>query len=326
MKQYAKHDGSAVTKDIRPQIKLCRKEEFENLWPQINDIFDKARQYMRRNGNNVQWTNGYPQKQTVASDVADGCFYLICLNGRIVACFCMRPSPEPTYAKIYNGQWPDDEPYNVIHRLASDGSVGGIALLAIRFALDKGNLRVDTHELNSTMISILEKEGFIRCGTIYVADGTPRIAFQKQGTRHTNQINHNAMNENEYNLQRFIDAQETEYATALSEIRSGGKRSHWIWYIFPQQKGLGHSYNSEYYGLDGTGEARAYLAHPLLGARLREISGALLEHKGRTTIRRLMGSQIDVLKLRTCMQLFDSISPGDIFAEVLDAFFNAKEE
>jgi uncharacterized protein (DUF1810 family) len=70
------------------------------------------------------------------------------------------------------------------------------------------------------------------------------------------------MNENEYNLQRFIDAQETEYATALSEIRSGGKRSHWIWYIFPQQKGLGHSCNSEYYGLDGTGEARAYLAHP----------------------------------------------------------------
>lgn len=134
------------------------------------------------------------------------------------------------------------------------------------------------------------------------------------------------MNENEYNLQRFIDAQETEYATALSEIRSGGKRSHWIWYIFPQQKGLGYSYNSEYYGLDGTGEARAYLAHPLLGARLREISAALLEHKGRTTIRRLMGSQIDVLKLRTCMQLFDSISPGDIFAEVLDAFFNAKEE
>ena len=102
MKQYAKHDGPAVTKDIRPQIKLCRKEEFENLWPQINDIFDKARHYMRRNGNKVQWTNGYPQKQTVASDVSDGCFYLICLNGRIVACFCMRPSPEllmPRYTK-----------------------------------------------------------------------------------------------------------------------------------------------------------------------------------------------------------------------------------
>lgn len=276
---------------------------------------------MRHSGNNVQWTNGYPQKQTIACDVADGCFYLICLNGRIVACFCMRPSPEPTYAKIYNGQWPDDEPYNVIHRLASDGTVGGIALLAIRFALDKGNLRIDTHEQNATMINILEKEGFTKCGTIYVADGTPRIAFQKTRNKTYKPNKHNAMNENEYNLQRFIDAQKTEYETALSEIRSGGKRSHWIWYIFPQQKGLGYSYNSEYYGLDGTGEARAYLAHPLLGARLREISGALLEHKGRTTIRRLMGSQIDVLKLHTCMKLFDSISPNDIFAEVLEAFF-----
>lgn len=101
---------------------------------------------MRRSGNSVQWTNGYPQKHTVESDVSDGCFYLICLNGRIVACFCMRPSPEPTYAKIYNGQWPDNEPYNVIHRLASDGTIGGIALLAINFALAKGNLRIDTHE------------------------------------------------------------------------------------------------------------------------------------------------------------------------------------
>lgn len=130
------------------------------------------------------------------------------------------------------------------------------------------------------------------------------------------------MDKKVYNLQRFIDAQETDYEAALSEIRSGGKRSHWIWYIFPQQKGLGYSYNSEYYGLDGSGEARAYLAHPLLGARLREISGALLEHKGHTTIQRLMGSQIDVLKLHTCMKLFDSISPDDIFAKVLDAFFD----
>lgn len=87
------------------------------------------------------------------------------------------------------------------------------------------------------------------------------------------------MDEKVYNLQRFIDAQKTEYETALSEISSGGKRSHWIWYIFPQQKGLGYSYNSEYYGLDGTGEARAYLAHPLPGARLREISAHCLNIK-----------------------------------------------
>lgn len=183
MEQNAKHNGMTAGQYGQPLIRLCHEYEFECLWPQINNIFNKARQYMRRNGNSVQWTNGYPQKQTIACDVADGCFYLICLNGRIVACFCMRPSPEPTYAKIYNGQWPDDEPYNVIHRLASDGTVGGIALLAIRFALAKGNLRIDTHEQNATMISILEKEGLTRCGTIYVTDGTPRIAFHKNGTK-----------------------------------------------------------------------------------------------------------------------------------------------
>ncbi len=134
------------------------------------------------------------------------------------------------------------------------------------------------------------------------------------------------MNNDKYNLQRFIDAQKHDYETTLNEIRHGGKQSHWIWYIFPQQKGLGHSYYSEYYGLDGADEARAYLSHPVLGPRLREISAALLEHKGKTTVRRLMGSQIDVLKLRTCMQLFDSISPGDIFAEVLKVFFNEKDQ
>ena len=73
------------------------------------------------------------------------------------------------------------------------------------------------------------------------------------------------MSHTKFNLQRFLDAQEGVYPVALKEIRNGGKRSHWIWYIFPQQKGLGYSYNSEFYGLDGEEEARAYLAHPVLG-------------------------------------------------------------
>lgn len=124
-----------------------------------------------------------------------------------------------------------------------------------------------------------------------------------------------------YNLQRFIDAQQTDYATALAEIKQGSKRSHWIWYIFPQQKGLGRSYFSEYYGLDGIDEAKTYLAHPILGARLREISQALLAHRGVRSAREIMGSGIDVRKLKTSMRLFDSISPSDVFAEVLHAFF-----
>ena len=124
-----------------------------------------------------------------------------------------------------------------------------------------------------------------------------------------------------YNLQRFVDAQERDYNTALAEIKSGGKRSHWIWYIFPQQKGLGRRYKSIFYGLDGEEEAKAYLNHPVLGSRLREITKALLEHKGHRTVRELMGSDIDVIKLRSSMTLFDKVSPNDVFAEVLKEFF-----
>lgn len=132
------------------------------------------------------------------------------------------------------------------------------------------------------------------------------------------------MGDTNYNLQRFLDAQEDMYLVALKEIRKGGKQSHWIWYIFPQEKGLGYSYNSQFYGLDGEEEARAYLAHPVLGTRLREITRALLAHRGQRTIRQLMGSEVDVLKLRSSMQLFDKVSPDDVFAEVLKAYFSTK--
>ncbi len=125
----------------------------------------------------------------------------------------------------------------------------------------------------------------------------------------------------EYDLQRFLTAQDFAYDKALGEMRAGRKRTHWIWYIFPQQKGLGHSHNSEFYGLDGIDEARAYLAHPVLGARLREISEALLTHAGKRNIDDIMGQQIDVLKLQTSMNLFNRISPNDIFKRVLDTFF-----
>lgn len=125
----------------------------------------------------------------------------------------------------------------------------------------------------------------------------------------------------EFNLDRFIDAQNQSYENALNEIRNGRKLSHWIWYIFPQQKGLGHSRNSKYYGLDGVEEAAAYLAHPLLGARLREICEVLLAHKGKRDIDFIMGSRIDVLKLQTSMNLFNKVAPDDIFKEVLEAFY-----
>lgn len=126
---------------------------------------------------------------------------------------------------------------------------------------------------------------------------------------------------NTHNLQRFVDAQESCYNQVLTELKNGQKCSHWIWFIFPQQKGLGRSSYSEFYGLDGSDEAKAYLEHPLLGTRLRECCRLLMSHIGKKAVEDIMGSRIDVLKLKTSMKLFDTVSSNDIFADVLNSYF-----
>ena len=128
-----------------------------------------------------------------------------------------------------------------------------------------------------------------------------------------------------FNLQRFLDAQKNDYADALHEIKQGYKQSHWIWFIFPQMRGLGMSYMAEYYGISSIEEARAYLDHPALKARLIEISTALLQHKGKSTAYEILGT-IDAIKVRSSMTLFDHILPNAIFAEVLDAFYNGERD
>ena len=119
--------------------------------------------------------------------------------------------------------------------------------------------------------------------------------------------------------------QQTDYATALQEMKDGQKRSHWIWYIFPQLRGLGNSSYSWIYGLADIDEAKAYLDHSVLGHRLREVTQAVLAHRGKDIIS-IMGSSIDVLKLRSSMTLCDAVSPNDIFRTVLDASFESKED
>lgn len=122
-------------------------------------------------------------------------------------------------------------------------------------------------------------------------------------------------------LNRFLEAQEPMYATALKEIKNGEKESHWIWYIFPQLRGLGYSPNAYTYGINGLEEAKAYLEHPVLSARLIEISTALLSHKGES-IEDIMGD-IDALKLRSSMTLFALISEDNsVFHQVLDCFYD----
>ena len=125
-----------------------------------------------------------------------------------------------------------------------------------------------------------------------------------------------------YDLDRFLEAQKLDYMSALNQIKDGEKRSHWIWYIFPQIKGLGHSYNSEFYGISSKEEAKAYLEHPVLGVRLREITQVLLDC-GNTSADDIFGFP-DVLKVRSCMTLFDLVSPNDIFHDVLYKYYEGQ--
>ena len=114
-----------------------------------------------------------------------------------------------------------------------------------------------------------------------------------------------------FNLQRFLDAQSHCYQLALQEVKDGRKRSHWIWYIFPQLAILGHSYNAKYYGISGYDEAEAYLNHPVLNERLRSITKALLVHTDKDIVEIFGG--LDAMKVRSCMTLFDAVSPNDVF-------------
>lgn len=126
-------------------------------------------------------------------------------------------------------------------------------------------------------------------------------------------------------LDRFIKAQERDYETALAEIRGGRKRSHWMWYIFPQVKGLGYSEMAQHYGIAGLEEAEAYLQHPVLGKRLLEISHALLALPGNNATQ-IFGSPDD-LKLRSSMTLFALVPEADsVFGAVLDKFYAGKKD
>ncbi len=128
-----------------------------------------------------------------------------------------------------------------------------------------------------------------------------------------------------HNLSRFVEAQENDYSQALSEIKSGRKQSHWMWYIFPQFDGLGYSSTSKQFSIKSIAEAEAYLKHPLLGPRLLECCEATLSIEGRSA-NAIFGSPDD-MKLRSCATLFACVSPeGSVFAKLLDKFFRSERD
>jgi len=125
----------------------------------------------------------------------------------------------------------------------------------------------------------------------------------------------------QYGLQRFVDAQEDVYDDALSELGSGRKRSHWMWFIFPQLRGLGHSRLATRFGIDGLEEARAYLAHPVLGPRLRECTALVNQTDGRS-IEEILGD-VDAMKFRSSMTLFARATDDNRpFLDALGKYFD----
>jgi len=128
-----------------------------------------------------------------------------------------------------------------------------------------------------------------------------------------------------YDLARFVEAQEDDYVQALSEIRSGRKRSHWMWYIFPQFDGLGSSSTSRRYSIKSVEEAEAYVRHPILGPRLLECARAAMGIEGRSALE-VFGSPDD-MKLRSSATLFASVSPaGSLFEQLLDRYFGGEPD
>lgn len=125
-------------------------------------------------------------------------------------------------------------------------------------------------------------------------------------------------------LNRFIEAQDRVYEGVLDELAMGHKTSHWMWFIFPQLRELGHSANAKRYGIESKAEALAYLAHPLLGARLKECINLLLAQRN-SEIHDILGSPDD-LKLRACLTLFSTLSPDPCFKQALERFYAGKSD
>lgn len=153
---------------------------------QILSIYACARKQMKLSGNPDQWKDRYPTLEIIKEDIRNGSSYVIedeIQKGtpEMIAVFAFILGDDPTYQRIDNGSWLNDEPYGTIHRIASSGKKKGVLRCCLSFCEAKAaNIRIDTHDRNQIMQHLLESNGYRKCGQIYVADGSPRIAYQKQ--------------------------------------------------------------------------------------------------------------------------------------------------
>ena len=156
-----------------------RKTKLEEL-PILMKMYETARTFMASHGNPTQWGTSYPSLSLIESDIASGYSYVCEDHGKVIGTFYFRQGTDDNYARIYNGDWLNEAPYGVVHRIVSDGTVKGTAGFCLDWALSQcANLKIDTHRNNHVMQHVLEKFGFTYCGLIYNADGTERLAYQK---------------------------------------------------------------------------------------------------------------------------------------------------
>lgn len=158
---------------------LVRKTRKSDL-PIILEIYEYARQFMRKTGNPNQWGDSYPEEALLIGDIErEESYVIVDEDDYIFGTFLLKGGDDPTYAYIEDGSWPNDKPYKTIHRIASNGEEKGILKACVDFAFTQiDSLRIDTHADNIVMQNAITKVGFERCGIIYVEDGSPRIAYQ----------------------------------------------------------------------------------------------------------------------------------------------------
>ena len=164
---------------MEPVIRCAEEED----WDSILYTYETARQFMRDHGNPTQWGTVNPTPECLQKHMAQRQLYVVADENEIYGAFALLQEPEPTYRVIREGKWLNDEPYITLHRVASNGKMHGIMNLILQYAFQQGeNVRIDTHRNNTVMQRILEKNGFVKCGIIFLENGDERLAYQKKAT------------------------------------------------------------------------------------------------------------------------------------------------
>lgn len=165
-----------------------KKAQMENL-KEIQNIYQQAREFMAAHGNPHQWGQGYPEEERIRSDILAGNCYICLDENKPIAVFYYKFGEDPTYHRIYEGNWLNNKPYGVVHRIASVSGKKGAASFCLEWCYHQyNNLKIDTHKDNIPMQNLLQKNEFRKCGKIFLQNGEERIAFQKEETSHSNNM------------------------------------------------------------------------------------------------------------------------------------------